>query len=184
MLLSLKGYREELETLAGEIGWYEEQARKSVMLALQYKLEIGRRLARAKALLPHGVFVSWAQGRFGWCPRHVQRHLTLAENATRVSRLPPGASLRMALAAIRENRTDSEKVSKAGRQDAPSQLIRIVGELDQGNIDPALLLSGVERLAEELGARKMRWRIVNRKYLGACPSIPHLRGFKRNKTGT
>ena len=40
--------KSELLRLAGEIGWYQEQAKKTVMLALQYKLEIGRRLARAK----------------------------------------------------------------------------------------------------------------------------------------
>ena len=42
--LTARGARWELDRLAGEIGWYEEEARKTVMLALQYKLEIGRRL--------------------------------------------------------------------------------------------------------------------------------------------
>jgi hypothetical protein len=159
-LSSVRAHEDELQKLAGEISWYEDQARNTVMLALQYKLEIGRRLARAKALLPHGAFLSWAHLRFGWTARHVQRHLTLAANASRVSRLPPGASLRMALAAIRENRTDDRRCSvEVARQDAVLQRIHIVGELEQGNIDRDRLLSGVARLAEQLGAGKMRWRI-------------------------
>src|SRR5580704_8348468 len=88
--LTARGARWELDRLAGEIGWYEEEARKTVMLALQYKLEIGRRLARAKKILPHGQFLTWAHEEFGWTPRHIQRHLKLVENASRVSRLPPG----------------------------------------------------------------------------------------------
>src|SRR5579862_6130503 len=91
---SVANSKTELAKLAGEIGWYQEEARKTVMLALQYKLEIGRRLQRSKALLPHGKFLSWAQEEFGWTARHVQRHLTLAENAPRMASLPPGTSLR------------------------------------------------------------------------------------------
>jgi hypothetical protein len=148
----------ELAKLAGEIGWYEDQARKTVMLALQYKFEIGRRLARAKALLPHGHFLSWARQEFGWSPRHVQRHLMLAENASCVSCLPPGASLRMALAAIRKLRTEPEKALGEAPKD-PSQRIHIVGELEEGTIDRDCLLNLVARLAKELGAENMRWRI-------------------------
>lgn len=153
-----KPHVDELEKLAGEIGWYEDQARKTVLLVLQYKLEIGRRLARAKALLPHGAFLSWAQSHFGWSPRHIQRHLTLAENASRVSRLPPGASLRMALAAIQENPADGQQPPRAKLSRGP-QRIHIVGDLEQGNIDRDRLLSGIVRLAAELGAERIRWRI-------------------------
>lgn len=158
-LTSPKPQTAELEKLAGEIGWYEDQARNTVMLALQYKLEIGRRLARAKALLPHGKFLPWARDRFGWSPRHVQRHLLLAEHATRVLRLPPGASLRMALAAIRQNPGDSGKTLALVPAPAPAQRIHIVGEVENGKIDCALLLDRVVRWAEELGAQNMRWRI-------------------------
>jgi|SRR5581483_1508941 len=149
----------ELAKLVGEIGWYEDQARKTVMLALQYKFEIGRRLARAKLLLPHGQFLSWARQEFGWSPRHVQRHLMLAENASSVLNLPPGASLRMALAAIRKSKADPEKSGGEAVRSIPIQRIYIVGEIEEGAVDRDLLLSGVAKLAEELGAQKMRWRI-------------------------
>jgi Protein of unknown function (DUF3102) len=149
----------ELAKLAGEIGWYEEQAKKTVMLALQYKLEIGRRLARAKAILPHGAFHAWAREQFGWTPRHVQRHLTLAQNAPRVSCLPAGTSLRMALLAIRELRTDTQKPEKTVAEIRPGQTIHIVADLEPGTIDRDRLLAEFTRLAEELGAQKMRWRI-------------------------
>jgi Protein of unknown function (DUF3102) len=155
----VKRNESELRKLAGEIGWYEEEARKTVMLALQYKLEIGRRLARAKALLPRGEFHSWAHEEFGWTPRHVQRHLTLAENATRVSHLPPGASLRMALAAIKEIRLDVQEVSAKTEPNCDPQCIHITGEIEPGTIDRDRLLGEVEKLAGELGAQKMRWKI-------------------------
>jgi Protein of unknown function (DUF3102) len=148
------GPRPELARLAGEIGWYEEQARKTVMLALQYKLEIGRRLAHAKKLLPHGSFLSWANDEFGWSPRHVQRHLQLVENAPRVSSLPPGTSLRMALAIISRPPSDSKLVSE-GRP----QPIHISGDIEPATIDRERLLIEISRLVEGLGAQKMRWKI-------------------------
>jgi hypothetical protein len=151
----------ELAKLAGEIGWYQEEARKTVMLALQYKLEIGRRLARAKTLLPHGKFLSWAHDEFGWTPRHVQRHLVLAGNASRVSCLPPEMSLRMALAAIRVLRTDTDTQKAPSEAESPfhSQPIHIVGELEPGSIDRDLLLVEITKIAKELGVQKMRWKI-------------------------
>src|SRR5262249_5757455 len=57
--------KDELQVISREISWYEEEARKSVSLALQYKLEIGKRLIRAKGLLKHGQFLRWAQNEFG-----------------------------------------------------------------------------------------------------------------------
>lgn len=155
------GTKSELARLAGEIGWYQEEARKTVMLALQYKLEIGRRLARAKSLLPHGKFLAWAQDEFGWTPRHIQRHLMLADNAPKVSGLPPETSLRMALAAIRELRQDEEGEKASQKPDSlwPAQTIHIIGEVEPANIDQQHLLAEIARIAGELGVQKMRWRI-------------------------
>jgi hypothetical protein len=156
----VRGPDAELEKLAGEIAWYEEEARKTVKLALQYKLEIGRRLARAKAILPHGRFLSWAQHEFGWTPRHVQRHLMLADNARLLSYLPPAASLRMALAAIRELHIETGGKPTEARQDqSSSQRIHLIGEINQGRIDQDQLLVGVKKLAEALGGQNVRWRI-------------------------
>jgi len=151
-----------LASLAGEIAWYQEEARKTVMLALQYKLEIGRRLARAKTLLPHGKFLPWAHDEFGWTPRHVQRHLELAENASRVSCLPPDASLRMALAAIRVlrlNAPDAGNASSQAKQPAQPRCLHILGEIEPRTIDRDRLLAALSKIAEELGAQTTRWRI-------------------------
>ena len=83
----------------------------------------------------------------------------LAENASSVLSLPPGASLRMALAAIRKMKTDPEKSGEEAARSASVQRIHIIGEIEEGAIDRDILLSGVSKLAEELGAQKMRWRI-------------------------
>ena len=156
----VRGPDAELEKLAGEIAWYEEEARKTVKLALQYKLEIGRRLARAKVIMPHGRFLPWAHHEFGWTPRHVQRHLMLADNARLLSYLPPAASLRMALAAIRELHIETgERTSESVQKESSSQRIHLIGEIDQGTIDRDQLLLGVTRLAESLGGQNVRWRI-------------------------
>ena len=150
----------ELAKLAGEIGWYQEEARKTVMLALQYKLEIGRRLLRAKSLLPHGQFLSWAQNEFGWTPRHLQRHLLLGENAPRVSCLPPDTSLRVALAAIKELRGE-EKANPPLQRPlvADSATIHITGTLEARTVDKDKLLAEISRIAAELGGQKMRWTL-------------------------
>jgi hypothetical protein len=157
----LKTAGNELEKLSGEIAWYEEQARNSARLTLQYKLEIGRRLMRAKELLPHGHFLSWARTQFGWTPRHIQNHVLLAENAKRVSHLPVGASLRLALASIRK--LAPEAVATSATSDSfeapvPVQRIHIVGEILEGGLDHEQFLAEVEQLASRLGAVKSKWK--------------------------
>jgi Protein of unknown function (DUF3102) len=130
-------------------------------LALQYKLEIGKRLIRAKGLLKHGQFLRWAQNEFGWTPRHVQNHLTLASHEKRVSLLPPGASLRMALAAIKEAQTESGKeIKPAVELLPPPRQIHIIGEIEGGgNLDFNQLVKEIARIAANLGAPKTRWKV-------------------------
>lgn len=159
-------FEHELAQISGEIAWYEEEARKSVGLALQYKLEIGKRLARAKSLMPHGTFLSWAQAQFGWTPRHVQNHLALAANAKRVSQLGPGASLRMALAAIKEKNPEAKKTGelevKKGveliRVGSSVKRIHVVGEIQEGSLDCDQLIEELVRIAAALGAPKTKWK--------------------------
>jgi hypothetical protein len=157
-------YQHELAQLSGEIAWYEEEARKSVGLALQYKLEIGRRLARAKALMPHGAFLPWAQAQFGWTPRHVQNHLTLAANAKRVSHLGPGASLRMALAAIKEADPETKDAKEARKRvelvpiSSSIKKIHVIGEIEEGTLDCDQLVEELVRIAAALGAPRTKWK--------------------------
>ncbi len=147
----------ELAQISGEIAWYEEEARKSVGLALQYKLEIGKRLAVAKRLMPHGKFLSWAKSQFGWTPRHVQNHLMLAANAKRVSRLGPGASLRMALAAVKHAKPEVLKVVDS-IDSPPRKKIHVVGEIEEGTLDCRQLVDELVRIAALLGAPRTKWK--------------------------
>jgi hypothetical protein len=149
---------QQLRQISGEIAWYEEEARKSVGLALQYKLEIGKRLASAKILMAHGEFLAWAQQEFGWTARHVQNHLMLAANAKRVSCLAPGASLRMALAAIKESQAEPSKVTTAVEEFPPIQRVHLIGEIEEGTLDCETFVAEVARLAATLGAPKTRWK--------------------------
>ena len=154
-----RGVESELLKISGEIGWYEDQTRKTLRLALQYKLEIGRRLALAKQILPHGEFLPWAQREFGWTPRHVQKHLMLAANAACVSRLPAGSSLRMALVAIGELRAERDVGhSGSARLNRPERIC-IVGEIEDGILDEDKLLNGLGHLSEEMGAMRTHWKI-------------------------
>jgi hypothetical protein len=157
----------ELQVISREIFWYEEESRKTVRLALQYKLEVGKRLIRAKGLLSHGHFLKWAQHEFGWTPRHVQNHMLLAANEKRISLMPDGASLRMALAAIREVSNAKSELSSA---EAPAQVrmevlprrkqVHIIGEVVEGNLDCPRLLRELAHMAAELGAPRTRWKIA------------------------
>lgn len=159
---------DELDKISEEISWYEEEARKSVNAALGHKLEIGKRLAKAKTLLPHGKFLSWARDEFGWTARHVQNHLKLAANAQRVSRLGPGASLRMALEAIKESNlaehSAGERAEMAGASHPPAprpdvQRISLTCEIEDGTIDRDRLIEELERIAATLGASKSKWKV-------------------------
>jgi Protein of unknown function (DUF3102) len=152
-------FERELAQICREIAWYEEETRKTVGLALQYKLEIGKRLARAKGLMPHGTFLAWARAEFGWTPRHVQNHLILAANAKRVSHLGPEASLRMALAAIKEAEADPEvRKGVESTKTVPNRKIHVVGEIEEGTIDCKQLVDELVRIAAVLGAPRTKWK--------------------------
>jgi hypothetical protein len=139
----------EMDRITREIHTLEAHAIQRATSAIEFKVEIGKRLERAKGLLPHGAFVAWAEREFGWTARHVQRHLVLARNTTRVSHLPPEASLRAALAAIAE----------ADRAAAPEEN----GDASSPHYVLALVLPGGEEidlplrpiLAEDLMGREL-----------------------------
>lgn len=150
---------QELYKISGEINWYEAEASKTFALALQYKLEIGRRLMRAKELLPHGKFLSWAQAQFGWTPRHVQSHLTIAQNAKFVSQLPVGTSMRMALAAIQRLHPRAPQAGSIVGLPQATQRIYVIGEIDEGRLDRGDLLRELTSVAARLGAPKTRWKV-------------------------
>ena len=147
----------ELRKIVGEIAWYEEESRKGVTLLLQYRLEIGKRLARAKSILPHGEFLSWAQDEFGWTPRHIQNHLTLAANASLISRLDAGASLNMAMAAIKKS--ESRKAERTDPPEPIRQQIHLIGEIEEGQLDCEGFLAEITRLATSFGASRANWKI-------------------------
>ena len=108
--------------------------------------------------MPHGGFLSWAQAQFGWTPRHVQNHLTLAANAKRVSHLGPGASLRMALAAIKEVNPEAKKSVELVRLDSAVKKIHVVGEIEEGTLDCKQLVEELVRIAAALGAPRTKWK--------------------------
>ena len=153
---------DQLRRISGEIAWYEEQTRKTVALMLQYRLEIGRRLARAKALLPHGRFLSWAQSEFNWTARHIQNHLALEANAAQVSRLSPDTSLSSALALIKKSQNPSAGsqpgVSRHGHRLSLVRRIHLIGEIEEGDLDCDQLITEMVRIAAMLGAPKTRWK--------------------------
>lgn len=170
----MKKENEELVKISEEIAWYEQEARKSVNVALGHKLEIGKRLAKAKTLLPHGKFLTWARAEFGWTARHVQNHLRLAANAKRVARLGPGASMRMALEAIKESQAPAEskmpdlpaaespqtpRGAKLPRPGPVIQRINLVAEIWDGTLDREKLIQELERIAAALGAPKSKWTV-------------------------
>jgi hypothetical protein len=94
------GEGRELEDITKEIHLYEAHAQGHAGDAIKFKVEIGKRLTRAKELLKHGDFLPWAEKEFGWQRNHVSKHMRLAANVSRGIHLNPNASLRAALAAI------------------------------------------------------------------------------------
>jgi hypothetical protein len=53
------------------------------------------------------------------------------------------------------------------------QRIHLVGELNEGTIDHDELLAGLNRLATELGAEKMRWRMSVQKGPTRAKILPY-----------
>lgn len=86
----------------------------------------------------------------------------LAANAKQVAKLAPGASLRMALAAIKNAEMKPGNRDEASAEEPelpPIQRIYVVGEVQEGTLDCRLLLAELSRIAGLLGAPKTRWRV-------------------------
>lgn len=90
----------EIDQITREIHTLEAHATERASSAIEFKIEIGKRLTRAKEIMKHGEFLPWAQREFGWGRVHVANHMRLSANVQRVVHLGPEASLRAALAAI------------------------------------------------------------------------------------
>jgi hypothetical protein len=140
----------ELDRITREIHTLEAHAIQRATSAIEFKVEIGRRLVRAKELLPFGSFVEWATKEFGWDRRHVARHMDLYRHGTRVSHLPPEASLRAALAAIAE----ADRAA-AGAEGAPQDAAThyVLALVLPGGEEIDLPLRAI--LAEQLMAREL-----------------------------
>lgn len=139
-----------IDQLTREILHFEDLATRCTEDAVKFKLEIGKRLIRAKAALPHGEFLPWAERHFHWSRRHVANHMALARNEQRVSQLPEDASLRMALEAI----TPRKPVASARPEHT-----RLAVTLDSGDEAILELRSGdLAELCELFEAREIPFR--------------------------
>ena len=90
----------DLIALAEEIRLLEDEARNSQRRPVEVAMAIGEHLLAAKREVGHGDFLVWLAERCHYTPRHAQRLMRIARNATRVSHLDEGIGLRGALAAI------------------------------------------------------------------------------------
>ena len=138
-------YPSEVDRLTREIHILEAHATERATSAIEFKIQIGRRLNRAKEVLPFGTFLAWALEEFGWSRMHVARHMALARNVTRVGHLPPEASLRAALAAIAAAGRDTEP-SPTGA--TPPRYVLTLAWRDGKSIDLAVRPALAEQLIE------------------------------------
>lgn len=96
---------DELATRANDNHQRGQQAERA---ALEFYIECGRSLIRAKEQLTrqhgssHGHWLVWLKENFNGSQPTASRYMSLAENYSRVSSLPPDTSLREALEAIKQ----------------------------------------------------------------------------------
>lgn len=108
--------REALGRIAAAVCHHEERARQAAREALAHKIEVGKVLLEAKALLPYGEFSRWAELTFGWSVRHCQRHMLLATHATQaLAAAGPEGSMRAALSACTQGSQGAETWLLVGR---------------------------------------------------------------------
>jgi hypothetical protein len=101
VVLPERAQSDRIGVLAAEIKAHEVEAQQHAGTAIEHKIAIGKRLIEAKGILRHGEFLTWAKDEFGWSQPYLWKHMSLVRNHSRVNDLPPGASMRMALAALR-----------------------------------------------------------------------------------
>ena len=82
--------------------------------------------------------------------------------------MAPGASLRMALAAIKESQqvelsnVESPEIPKEDESPAlPTSVrrVRLIGEIAEGTLDCEKLADELERIAAALGAPRTKWKV-------------------------
>lgn len=91
-----------------------QQAEEYVSMAIQCGIEAGEVLLTAKARVSHGEFIPLLEREWPGSVRYAQKLMDLARNASRVTHLPPGTSLRKALAAVQSHGGDDEADDNAG----------------------------------------------------------------------
>lgn len=104
-----------LDQIAREILHYEDLAIKYTEDSIKFRVEIGRRLQKAKDALPHGKFLPWVKRYFPHDRSYACKHMQLARNVERVKHLPPNAGIRMALQVISPPRAQSLPATKHPR---------------------------------------------------------------------
>lgn len=91
----------ELERLLSVVAYHDEQARQAARSVVLHKIAVGEALAAARALMSAAEFWRWAEYSTRYSKAHIERHLRLAANASRVMEsVGPDASMRAALSAL------------------------------------------------------------------------------------
>ena len=69
-----------LAEIEREIEAAMEEGKQTLLATAERARRIGEGLLRAKAVLPHGEYLPWAQGRFGFTTRHISNFTRTAEH--------------------------------------------------------------------------------------------------------
>lgn len=123
----------ELERILGVVAYHDEQARQAARSVVLHKIAVGEALAAARALMTPGEFWRWAEYSTRYSRAHIERHLRLAANASRVmERVGPDASMRAALSALGGGATSETWLlvgkleAKPGEAPDPAALVETV----------------------------------------------------------
>lgn len=100
----------EIDEITREIHTLESHAMERAQNAIELKVAIGQRLIRAKEIMDHGEFGQWAKREFGWSRAWTARHMDLARNVKHALHLGPESSMRVALAALAEAKTEADSL--------------------------------------------------------------------------
>jgi site-specific DNA-methyltransferase (adenine-specific) len=113
--------RKDIELLAEETRWHQQQAELHHKKALFHFVEVGRRLTEAKERLAHGEFMPYLSDEVNLSQRQAWNLMEVARNQQRVADLPTDTSLRGALEVIHEQKQEE----RSNRLGAPAPEVHL-----------------------------------------------------------
>jgi gas vesicle protein len=149
--------------LAEKVRTTADRIRERIKKTVEDIIEVGNDLLAVKEALPHGQFLPWLKGEFGWSERSAQNFMSVAEKfkSAKIADLPiqPSAAYLLAAPSVPdEAREKAVEKAVAGEEITFASAKEIVAEVKRKKRPKRQKAIPTDKLAERLVAVLGRYR--------------------------